>query len=89
MQPGTQAKNLGKIFGLRPGILREGNLLDFDLGADRFDLFLDLFGFFLGDALLEGFGSALDERLGLCETEAGNSGADFLDDRDLVAARPP
>ena len=31
--------------------------------GSRFDLFLDLLGFFLGDALLEGFGSALDERL--------------------------
>jgi hypothetical protein len=33
------------------------DLLDLDLGASRFDLLLDLFGFFLGDAFLQGFGA--------------------------------
>ena len=37
--------------------------LIFDLGAGRFDLLLDLFGFLLGDAFLDRLRSALDERL--------------------------
>ena len=65
----------------------KGKLLDLDLGAGRFDLFLDLFGFFLGHAFLERLGSALDERLGFGEAEAGDRGADFLDDADLVRAQ--
>src|SRR4051812_10899260 len=39
------------------------DLLDLDLGTSRFDLLLDLFGFGLGDAFLEGLRSAFDEGL--------------------------
>lgn len=65
--------------------MREKELLDFDLGAGGFDLFLDLFRFFLGDAFLEGLWSALNEGLRFREAEACDSGANFLNDRDLVA----
>ena len=65
--------------------MREKELLDFDLGAGGFDLFLDLFRFFLGDTFLEGLWSALNEGLCFCEAEACDSSANFLNDRDLVA----
>ena len=38
-------------------------LLNFDLGARRLDLLLDLVGFGLGDAFLKGLGRAFDEGL--------------------------
>ena len=60
-------------------------LLEFDLGADFFDLLLHLFGFSLGDAGLDGLRSSLDEVLGFLEAEAGQF-ADDLDDLDLVRA---
>ena len=47
-------------------------LLDLDLGASRFDLFLDLFGLFLGDALFERLRSTLDECFRFGETEPGD-----------------
>src|SRR2546423_11848873 len=43
---------------------RDSALLDLDLRAGRFDLFLDLFGFRSGHAFLDRLGSAFDERLG-------------------------
>src|SRR6185437_5640955 len=49
------------------------------------DLLLDLLGLFLVDALLDGLRSALDQRLGLAEAEAGDR-ADLLDHVDLLAA---
>ena len=63
----------------------ESGLLDLDLGASRFDLLLDLFGFFLGDAFLEGLRSALDERLGFGEAEAGDAARTSLMTAILLA----
>src|SRR3546814_351084 len=53
--------------------------------AGRFELLLDLFGFGLVGAFLDGLRSAFDQRLGFAEAQAGD-GADFLDDVDLLAA---
>ena len=61
-------------------------LLDLDLRACGFELLLDLFGFGLGRAFLDGLRSAFDEGLGFGEAETGDRGADFLDDVDLVRA---
>ena len=61
-------------------------LLDFDFGAGGFDLFLDLFRFFLGHAFLEGLRSAFDESLRFRETQTGDRGTNFLNDGDLVRA---
>ncbi len=61
-------------------------LLDLDFGADGFQLLLDLFGFFLGDALLERLRSLFDESLGFGEAEAGDNAADFLNCTDLIGA---
>src|SRR5699024_7334940 len=54
------------------------NLLDLDLGADFFQLLLDVLGVGLGSLLLDGLGSAVDDRLGLLHAQAG----DLLDDLD-------
>src|SRR5258707_1027371 len=59
-------------------------LPDLDLGAGGLDLLLDLLGFGLGDAFLDGLGRSFDEGLGFRQAEAGDGGADFLDDADLV-----
>ena len=61
-------------------------LLDFDFCADSFELSLESFGIFLGNAFLDLGILCLDESLCLCEAEAGNS-ADFLDDLDLLSAK--
>src|SRR5438876_1961581 len=52
-------------------------LLDFDLGADFFELLLDRVGLVLGHAFLDRLGCALDEVLGFLETQTG----DFTEDR--------
>ncbi len=61
-------------------------LLDVDLTAGRFDLLLNLVGLVLRNAFLDRLGRALDELLGLLETEAGDP-ADLLDDLDLLVAK--
>src|SRR5476651_2623251 len=61
-------------------------LLDLSLGAGRFELLLDLFGFFLGRAFADRLRSAFDQGFGFRQTEAGDRRADFLDDADLVRA---
>ncbi len=78
---GARRERKKKIFSLC-GV--ETGLLDFDLGAGGFDLFLDLSGFFLGDTLFEGFRCALNESFGFSETEACHSCAHFFDDADLI-----
>src|SRR6187200_511725 len=60
------------------------SLLELDGSAGFLDLLLDLLGFVLVDAFLDGLRSAFDERLGFAQAEAGD-GADFLDDVDLLA----
>src|SRR6476660_577921 len=60
-------------------------LLDLDGAAGLFDLGLELLGLGLVDALLDGLGSLVDERLGLLEAQAGGR-ADDLDDLDLLVA---
>src|SRR3990172_4915917 len=58
-------------------------LLEFDLRAGGLEFLLDLLGLLFGHALLDGFWRALDQILGLFETQAGN-GTDLLDGADLV-----
>src|SRR5688572_23739357 len=58
--------------------------LKLDGAAGLLDLLLDLLGFVLVDAFLDGLRSAFDERFGFAEAQAGD-GADFLDDVDLLA----
>src|SRR5215207_8023509 len=58
-------------------------LLDLDGGAGLLELVLELVGLLALDALLDGLGRLVDERLGLLETEAGGR-ADDLDDLDLL-----
>src|SRR5258706_1046000 len=59
--------------------------LDLNLSARSLDLSLDLRGLILRDAFLDRLRCALDQVLGLFETETRN-GADFLDDLDLLVA---
>src|SRR5262245_64314453 len=59
--------------------------LDLDLPARCFDLSLDLGGLVFRDAFLDRLRRALDQVLGLFETEPGD-GANFLDDLDLLVA---
>ena len=47
-------------------------LLDLDLGADFFELLLDLFGLLFGNAFLEGLGSFVDESLCFFKSESGD-----------------
>src|SRR3954447_17608030 len=61
------------------------SLFQLDGAAGILDLLLDLLGFFLVDAFLDGLRSAFDQRLRLAEAEAGDR-ADFLDHVDLLAA---
>src|SRR5215207_2193902 len=60
-------------------------LLDLDGPAGLFELALELVGLLAVDALLDGLGRLVDERLGLLETEARRR-ADDLDDLDLLVA---
>src|SRR5574338_128117 len=64
---------------------RLARLLELDGSAGFLDLLLDLLGLVLGDTLLDGLRSALDQRLRLAEAKAGDR-ADFLDHVDLLAA---
>src|SRR4051812_43513962 len=59
--------------------------LELDGAAGILDLLLDLLGFVLVDAFLDGLGRALDQRLRLAEAKPGDR-ADFLDHVDLLAA---
>ena len=61
-------------------------LLELDLCAGGLELLLDLLRLLFGGTLLDGLGCALDEVLGLLESEPGD-GANFLDGADLVRAR--
>ena len=62
--PATRASGAQDI-SRAPLRVKDG-LLDLDFGAGRFDLFLDLFGFCLGHAFLQGLGGAFHQgfRLG-------------------------
>src|SRR3954471_11424012 len=60
-------------------------LLNLDGRAGFLEALLELLGFGLVDAFLDGLRSALDQRLGFAEAELGD-GADFLDHVDLLAA---
>src|SRR3954452_5976545 len=62
-------------------------LLDLDGGAGLLELALELLGLVLVDALLDGLGGLVDERLGLLEAQARRR-ADDLDDLDLLVAGP-
>src|SRR6185295_8896575 len=65
--------------GLWPG------LLDLDARAGLLELGLELVGLVALDALLDGLGRLVDERLGLLEAQA-RDGADDLDHLDLLVA---
>src|SRR3954467_11945765 len=60
-------------------------LLDLDGAAGLLELLLELVGLVALDALLDGLGSLVDERLGLLEAPAGR-GTHDLDDLDLLVA---
>src|SRR5215210_1786468 len=61
------------------------DLLDLHPGAGLLEFRLELVGLLAVDALLDGLGRLVDERLGLLEAEAGRR-ADDLDDLDLLVA---
>ena len=61
------------------------NLLQFNLGADLFELLLHGFGVCLGQAFLDRLGRAVDEVLGFLEAEGGDL-PDDLDHVDLLFA---
>src|SRR3954451_12791291 len=63
-----------------------GELLDLDARAGLLELGLELVGLVALDALLDGLGRLVDERLGLLEAQA-RDGADDLDHLDLLVAR--
>jgi hypothetical protein len=58
-------------------------LLDLDSGSSLFQLGLDLFSFFLGDAFLDGCGSGLNQLFGLTQAQ-GSDLTDGFNDVDLV-----
>src|ERR687885_1526769 len=60
-------------------------LLQLDARAGLLELGLELLGLVALDALLDGLGGLVDERLGLLEAQAGRR-ADDLDDLDLLVA---
>src|SRR3954470_22549359 len=60
-------------------------LLQLDGAAGLLELGLELVGLLALDALLDGLGGLVDERLGLLEAQAGRR-ADDLDDLDLLVA---
>src|SRR5690242_9879810 len=65
-----------------PGVV----LLQLDGAAGLLELGLELVGLLALDALLDGLGGLVDERLGLLEAKAGGRAHD-LDDLDLLVAR--
>ena len=62
------------------------DLFELDGCAGFGQLGLDLFGFGLRNAFLQGFRGTVDEVLGFLEAKARNDFANDLDDGDLVAA---
>src|SRR5579859_5697870 len=62
-----------------------GLLLDLDLGASLFEDLLDLLGFVLVHAFLDGLRSSLDQVLGFLQAQAGDR-TDFLNHVDLLVA---
>src|SRR5690606_5300989 len=62
-------------------------LLELDGRAGLLELGLELVGLLALDALLDGLGGLVDERLGLLQAQAGRR-ADDLDDLDLLVAGP-
>src|SRR5690606_14222330 len=62
-----------------------GRLLELDGRALLFQGLLELLGFVLGEAFLDGLGSTFDQVLGFLEAQAGG-GTDFLDNLDLLVA---
>src|SRR5215212_2870992 len=65
---------------------RARELLELHRAASLLELGLELVGLFALDALLDGLGSLVDERLSLLEAKSGR-GAHDLDDLDLLVAR--
>src|SRR5215213_5002047 len=80
---GCQAKVISAV-ALR-GTARRRELLDLDGSPGLLELGLELVGLLAVDALLDGLGGLVDERLGLLEAKAGRR-ADDLDDLDLLIA---
>ena len=79
-----QYRSRKERIGIKPGRTNttSENLLDFDSGASVFELLLDLFGIFLGNALLEGLRAVVDEVLCFLQTKARDL-ADDLDDVEM------
>src|SRR6478735_3262418 len=82
---GVSDRRSGATNGCAAPAPAKSTLLDLDLGPLLFQSGLDLLGFVLGDAFLDGLGRCVDQVLGLLEAEAGQL-TDDLDDRDLVRA---
>src|SRR5438876_7819941 len=70
---------------LRSRLSRRPALLELDGGAGALELGLGLLGVLLGRLLENRLGRAVDEVLGLLETQAGE-GPNLLDDLDLLVA---
>jgi len=65
-QKNRARKTLCPVFIER--FVKPQRLLDLDLGASRFDLFLDLLGFLFGNAFLHRFRCALDQGFSFCKS---------------------
>src|SRR6202011_4470409 len=76
--------HLARHFARRP--LLKSCLLDFDLSARRFHLFLNIVGFLLGHALLDWLGSPFNQRLGFGQPEPWHGTTDLLDHANLIRA---
>src|SRR5579862_1496597 len=80
-----RADRSGPFVFTRGPLKARNTSLELDLGAGLLEGRLDLLGFFLGKAFLDGLRRAFDEVLGLFQAEGGD-GAHFLDDFDLLVA---
>src|SRR6478609_1624615 len=79
---GDQRSELPRQSSAKP---TDARLLELDGGAGLLELGLELLGLVELDALLDGLGGLVDERLGLLQAQAGRR-ADDLDDLDLLVA---
>src|SRR3546814_20325511 len=67
-----------------PRFTRTDTLFPYPTHFRSFELLLQLLGFFLVHAFLDGLRRAFDQRLGFSQAERGDR-TDFLDDVDLLA----
>src|ERR1700749_1347008 len=82
---GTKKRPAHEVHGALNCCSVRGRLLQVDGPAGLLEVGLELLGLGLVDALLDGLGRLVDERLGLLEAQAGGR-ADDLEDLDLLVA---